>query len=221
MFWRHTEYICIKTTLLYPQTSHFWQLHDHIYCDIIFVDFTQDIKCNKPAQNWRTFYSHSLKFDTWLFHTTHCLSDLVQGISTSNLIVLMKLESLPNYNIQVWRKPPVCANYWVSSSTIAIHSNSIARIFIVTLYPHCTFRHSHTWYVVPNHVASYPGCVGGERRPGINCFRMCNNSQNTCTSDVFPYYWKVQLFASWIYLQLHDKWRIITVYTKSKMLPCG
>ena len=60
-------------------------------------------------------------------------------------------------------------------------------------------------------LASYPGRVGGERRPGIDCLRMRDHSQknlgirlrleivgktNTYTSDIFPYHRKIQLFAS-------------------------
>ena len=59
-------------------------------------------------------------------------------------------------------------------------------------------------------IASYPGRVGGKKRPGIDCLRMRDNSQknlgirlcletvgkiNTYTSDIFPYHWKVQPFA--------------------------
>ena len=60
-------------------------------------------------------------------------------------------------------------------------------------------------------LASYPGRVGGERRPGIDCLRMRDHSQknlgirlrleivgkiNTYTSDIFPYHGKIQPFAS-------------------------
>ena len=62
-------------------------------------------------------------------------------------------------------------------------------------------------------LASYPGRVGEEKRPGINCLRMRNHSQknlgirlrleivgkiNTHTSGIFPYHRKVQPFASQI-----------------------
>ena len=70
------------------------------------------------------------------------------------------------------------------------------------------------WYktVVASYVlASYPGRVGGERRPGIDCLRMRNHPQknlgirlrletvgkiNTYTSDIFPYHGTIQPFAS-------------------------
>ena len=60
-------------------------------------------------------------------------------------------------------------------------------------------------------LASYPGRMGGERRPGIDCLRMRDHSQknlgirlrleivgkiNTYTSDIFPYHGKIQPFAS-------------------------
>ena len=60
-------------------------------------------------------------------------------------------------------------------------------------------------------VASYLGCVGGEKRPGIDCLRMRDHSQknlgiclrleivgiiNTHTSGIFLYHQKVQPFAS-------------------------
>ena len=60
-------------------------------------------------------------------------------------------------------------------------------------------------------LALYPGRVGGERRPGIDCLRMRDHSQknlgirlrleivgkiNTYTSDIFPYHGKIQPFAS-------------------------
>ena len=60
-------------------------------------------------------------------------------------------------------------------------------------------------------LASYPGRVGGEKRPGIDCLRMRDHSQknlgirlrleivgkiNTYTSDIFPYHGKIQPFAS-------------------------
>jgi len=82
-------------------------------------------------------------------------------------------------------------------------------------------------------VASYPGRVRGERRPGIDCLRMRNHSQkileiclcletvckiNMCMSDIFPYHRKVEPFCWLIYFQLHEKWRIIVVYMKVKML---
>ena len=62
-------------------------------------------------------------------------------------------------------------------------------------------------------LASYPGHVGGEKRPGINCLCMRDHSQknlgiqlrleivgkiNTHTSDIFPYHRKIQPFASQI-----------------------
>ena len=62
-----------------------------------------------------------------------------------------------------------------------------------------------------NMLASYPGRVGGERRPGIDCLRMRDHSQknlgirlrleivgkiNTYTSDIFLYHGKIQPFAS-------------------------
>ena len=62
-------------------------------------------------------------------------------------------------------------------------------------------------------IASYPGRVGGERQPGIDCLRIRDHSQkilgirlhleivgkiNTYTFDIFLYYWKIQPFASWI-----------------------
>ena len=58
-------------------------------------------------------------------------------------------------------------------------------------------------------LASYPGRVGGEKRPGINCLRMRDHSQknlgiclrleivgkiNMHTSGIFPYHRKVQPF---------------------------
>ena len=64
---------------------------------------------------------------------------------------------------------------------------------------------------VASTLASYPGRVGGERRPGIDCLRMRDHSQknlgirlcleivgkiNTYTSDIFPYHGKIQPFAS-------------------------
>ena len=63
----------------------------------------------------------------------------------------------------------------------------------------------------PDQLASYPGRVGGEKRPGIDCLRMRDHSQknlgirlrleivgkiNTYTSDTFPYHGKIQPFAS-------------------------
>ena len=60
-------------------------------------------------------------------------------------------------------------------------------------------------------LALYPGHVGGERRPGIDCLRMHDHSQKnmgihlrleivskitTYTSDIFPYHQKIQLFTS-------------------------
>ena len=60
-------------------------------------------------------------------------------------------------------------------------------------------------------VVSYPGHMGGEKRPGIECLHMHNHSQknlgiclrleivgkiNTHTFDIFPYHWKIQPFSS-------------------------
>ena len=59
------------------------------------------------------------------------------------------------------------------------------------------------WELLASYLASYPGRVGGEKRPGIDCLRMHNNSQknlgirlcletvgkiNTYMSDIFPYH---------------------------------
>ena len=58
------------------------------------------------------------------------------------------------------------------------------------------------------YIASYPGRVGGKRRPGIDCLRMHDHSQKnlgirlrleivgTFTSNIFPYHRKIQPFAS-------------------------
>ena len=69
-------------------------------------------------------------------------------------------------------------------------------------------------------IALYPGRVGGERQPGIDCLHMRNHSQknlgirlrleivgkiNMYTSDIFLYHPKIQLFASCItFEQLHE-----------------
>ena len=60
-------------------------------------------------------------------------------------------------------------------------------------------------------LASYPGCVGGERWPGNDCLRMRDHSQKnqgirlrlkivgkitTYMSNIFPYHQKIQLFAN-------------------------
>ena len=62
-------------------------------------------------------------------------------------------------------------------------------------------------------IASYPGRVGGERRPGTDCLLMRDHSQKTwkpvyvrklsvkliCIRLMyFPCHWKIQPFASWI-----------------------
>ena len=64
---------------------------------------------------------------------------------------------------------------------------------------------------VCNSLASYPGRVGGEKQPGIDCLHMHDHSQKnlgirlhletvgkitTYTSDIFPYHRKIQPFAS-------------------------
>ena len=68
-------------------------------------------------------------------------------------------------------------------------------------------------------LASYPGRVGGEKWPGIDCLRMRDHSQknlgirlrleivgkiNTHTSGIFPYHRKIQPFASRITLNVED-----------------
>ena len=62
-------------------------------------------------------------------------------------------------------------------------------------------RRSHQKHCGGMGLASYPGRVGGEKWPGIDCLRMRDHSQktvgkiNTYSSDIFPYHRKVQPFA--------------------------
>ena len=98
-------------------------------------------------------------------------------------------------------------------------------------------RSQISWAYYPNmvmtNVASYPGCMGGERRPGIDCLRMRDHSQknlgiclrleivgkiNTYTSDIFPYHWKIQPFASWI---TFNSINVKDNHTKPRMLSCS
>ena len=91
--------------------------------------------------------------------------------------------------------------------------------------PFCVLpRHTHqlagrpyraSWWVstlsVRGGVALYPGCMGGENQPGIDCLRIRDHSQknlgirlrleivskiNMHMSSIFSYHWKIQLFTS-------------------------
>ena len=64
-------------------------------------------------------------------------------------------------------------------------------------------------------VASYPGSVGGERQPCIDCLNMCDNSQKNLGIRLrleIEY-----IFLSWRYMYSC----LLTFNSKAKMLSCG
>ena len=73
-------------------------------------------------------------------------------------------------------------------------------------------------------IASYPDRVGGEKRPGVDCFHMRNHSQKTWESiyvwtiRICPIYFSIIKSCSCLRLKLQ---RIICMYMKVKMLSCS
>ena len=138
-----------------------------------------------------------------------------------------------NSNRGIWLK-----KYGVLGPKHLYHCNRLLTHMISWLIGYqyiLKFSDLLVWNWYNSYLASYPGCVGGERWPGINCLCMRDHSQKTWESI---YVWKLSVKSICtcpIYFHIIERYsclpvelpstpwmqRIIAVYTKPKMLPCG
>ena len=98
---------------------------------------------------------------------------------------------------------------WVHSWSFSVHSNVALAELCEGLLSDCSWKRAGP----KTTLALYPGLVGGERWPGIDCLRMHDHSKknlgirlcleivskiNMYTSNIFPHHGKIQPFASQI-----------------------
>ena len=99
----------------------------------------------------------------------------------------------------------------------------MVQIYTHARFPRSKIKIADLSYGVPTGIASYPGRVGGERRPGIDCLRMRDHSQKNLgirlrleivgktIDDQYVYVryisvsWKDKAVCQSNYLQLHER----------------